>query len=148
MVQLAMPGYTCVALHSFQHENPKRGQNSPYPWAPPQYVNNNQILNEKHPASELYAMNQKRLQKIVVKFLCYARAIDSTMLMELKYPSAVQTKPTIDTDKKITNFLNYCASHPDAATQYRRIDMILNLYSNTSYLSETEARIRAGGYFP
>ena len=91
--------------------------------------------------------NKKRLQKIVGKFLYYAKAIDTTMLMDLKSFAAVHTKPTIETAKQITPFLNYSATHPEAITGYRKSGMILHIYSGASYISEPEARSIAGGYF-
>ena len=72
----------------------------------------NQILMDKHPDEELYTINQKYLQKVVVKSLHYEQAIDSTILMALNYLAAFKTKPTIETAKNITHFLNRCASHP------------------------------------
>ena len=53
------------------------------------------MLSEKTPAEELDENNQKILQKIVGKFLYYARAIDPTMLMELNSLVEVQTKTKI-----------------------------------------------------
>ena len=138
-VQLSMPGYVRAALHAFQHEKPKRPQDSPYPWTQPVYGKNNQMLSEKAPAEELDENNQKRLQKIVGKFLYYARAIDPTMLMALNSLAAVQTKPKIETAKQITQFLNYSAIHPDAITEYRKSGTIIHIYSNASYISEQEA---------
>ena len=59
--------------------------------------------------------NQKIPEKIVGKFLYYARDIYPKMFMALNSPAAVQTKPTIETAKKqITHFLNYSATHPNA----------------------------------
>ena len=48
--------------------------------------------------------NKKILQKIVGKFLYYARAIDLTVLMALNSLAVVQTKPTLETAKQITHF--------------------------------------------
>ena len=48
--------------------------------------------------------NQKRLQKIVGNFLYYDRAVDPTMLMTLNSLAVVQTKPTIQTTKQVTQF--------------------------------------------
>ena len=87
------------------------------------------------------------IQKIVGKFLYYARAIDPTMLMALNSLAAVQTNPKIVTAKQITQFLNYSATHPYSITEYRKSLMILHIYSDASYISEPETRIRAGGYF-
>ena len=91
--------------------------------------------------------NQKRLQKIVGKFLYYARAIDPTILVALNYLVAVRTKLAIETAKQITQFLNYRATHPDTITEYRKVGMIIHIYSDAYYISEPEARSRAGGYF-
>jgi hypothetical protein len=38
-------------------------------------------------------------------------------------------------------------THPDAIIWYRASDMILNVHSDTSYLSAPKAPSRAGGYF-
>ena len=66
----------------------------------------------------------------------YAKVIYTTILMSLKSLAVVQTKPTIKTAKKITHFLNYNVTHPDAITEYRRIRMILHIYSNSSHILE------------
>ena len=74
------------------------------------------MLSEKSPAGEFYEHNHKILQKIVGKFVYYARSIDPIMLVALNSLAVVQTKPTIETAKQITQFLNYSATHPDAIT--------------------------------
>ena len=77
----------------------------------------------------------------------YARAIDPTTLVVLNSLAAVHTQPIIETAKTITQLLNYSTSHPDAVTEYRRSGMILHIYSDASYISEPDARSRAGGVF-
>ena len=57
------------------------------------------MLSEKAPTEELDEYNQKRLQKILGKFLYYARAIYPTMLMALNSLAAVQTNMKIETAK-------------------------------------------------
>ena len=64
--------------------------------------------------------NQKRLQKIVGKFLYYAIAIDPAMLMALNALAAFQTNPKIEIAKQITQFLDFSATHPDRITEYRK----------------------------
>ena len=61
--------------------------------------------------------------------------------------AAVPTNPTIENAKQINQFLNYSSTHQDAITEYRKIGMILHIYFGASYISEMEARSRAGGYF-
>ena len=69
------------------------------------------MISEKAPAEELDKNNQKILQKIVGELLYYARAVEHTMLMALNTLAAVQTNPTIETVKQITQFLNYSLTH-------------------------------------
>ena len=102
------------------------------------------MLSEKAPLDD---NNKKRIQKIVRNFLYYARAVDPTMLMALKSLAVVLTKLTTKTAKQVTRFLNYSATHPDSVTEYRIIGIILQIYSDASYISEQEAQSRAGRYF-
>ena len=48
---------------------------------------------------------------------------------------------------RIQQFLDYAVSNQDAVITYRASDMILAAHSDASYLSESKARSRAGGYF-
>jgi hypothetical protein len=89
----------------------------------------------------------QRLQQIVGTFLYYARAVDNTMLVPLGTLAAAQTSATINTEKAITQFLDYAATHPSAVVRYRASDMTLHVHSDASYLSESKARSRAGGIF-
>ena len=82
---------------------------------------------------------KNQLQKIIGKFLYYARYIDPTMLMALNSLAAVQTRKKIETAKHITQLLNYSTSNPDTVTEYRRISIILHIYSYASHISEPEA---------
>jgi hypothetical protein len=76
----------------------------------------------------------------------YARAIASTMLVCLGTLAAAQTKGTAATTKACTQLLNYAANHLDAVIHYTASDMTLKLHSDASYLSEPEARSRAGSF--
>ena len=46
--------------------------------------------------------------------------------------------------EKITQFLSYAATHPDAIIQFKKSDMTLKIHSDASYLSEDNARSRVG----
>ena len=104
------------------------------------------MLSEKETAEKLDENNQQRLKNIVGKCLYYDIEVDPTFLMELNSLAAVQTNPTIETAKQVTQVLNYRATHPDTVTEYRRIGMILRIYLDAFHISEPDARIRAGGY--
>eukprot|EP00957_Ditylum_brightwellii_P028543 2156129-Ditylum_brightwellii.AAC.1 len=60
---------------------------------------------------------------------------------------AAQSHGTEATAKTISNLLNYCTTHPDKVICYHASGIILEVYSNTLYLSKREADSRAGGYF-
>ena len=75
------------------------------------------MLNEKETAEELDESYQKRLQKIVGRFLYYDRGIYPTISIALNALAVVHKKPTIDTAKHITQSLNYRSSHLDAVTE-------------------------------
>ena len=49
--------------------------------------------------------------------------------------------------KKVKQFLDYAATHPDAIVTYRASGMTLAVHSDASYLSESKTRSRAGGHF-
>jgi hypothetical protein len=55
-----------------------------------------------------------------------------------------QATATEDTEAKLIQLPNYCATHPDATIRYRASDMILNIHSDDGYLNEPEAQSRAG----
>ena len=69
------------------------------------------------------------------------------MLVALGTLASAQTKGTQATLNALTQLLDYAASHPDATIRYTRSGMVLHIHSDASYLSETEARSRAGGFF-
>jgi hypothetical protein len=146
-VFLSMPGYVKAALHKFLHPKPSRDQNSPYPWVAPIFGRHSQDTPDPDTSPLLPANEQTALQQIVGTFLYYARAIDSTMLMALNSLASQQNKGTEHTAKQITQFLNYCATHPDATLVFYKSDMVLYFYSDASYCSEPGARSRYGGFF-
>eukprot|EP00957_Ditylum_brightwellii_P120381 9185224-Ditylum_brightwellii.AAC.1 len=66
------------------------------------------------------------------------------MLVATGTIAATQTKGTQETAKAVMHLLNYATTHPNAVICYHRSDMILKIHSDASYLSEREARSRAG----
>ena len=53
---------------------------------------------------------------MVRNIICYAIAVDPTIRVALNSLVAVQTKPTIETAKQVTQFLNYSVTHADSVT--------------------------------
>ena len=87
------------------------------------------------------------MQKIVGSILYYARAVDMTVLMALSTIASEQTKGTERTLEKAYQVLDYLATHPNAVVRFRASDMVMNIHSDASYLSEPKARSRACGHF-
>jgi hypothetical protein len=70
-----------------------------------------------------------------------------TVLMALSSITSEQTKGTERTLEKAYQVLDYLASHPDAVLRFQASDMVLNIHSDASYLSEPKARSRGYGHF-
>jgi hypothetical protein len=45
------------------------------------------------------------------------------------------------------HLLDYVVTHPDTILTYAKSDMILNIHSDASYLSEPKAQSHTGGHF-
>jgi hypothetical protein len=67
--------------------------------------------------------------------------------MPLNDIATEQTKTTEKTQAATNQMLDYLATHPDAAIRNHASDMIVNIHSNASYLSVSNARSRLGGLF-
>jgi hypothetical protein len=67
--------------------------------------------------------------------------------MTLSDIATQQAAPTENIKKQVDQFLDYMWTHPDTIIRYRASDMMLNVHSNSSYLSAPRARSCAGGYF-
>ena len=146
--ELSMPGYVQQAVKKFPltDKGPTKSTDAPHPYK----------ASKKHGlpmtppienGAKLSPNAIKQLQQIVGTFLFYARAVDPTMLTALSIIATEQTQGTQSTKDKAEHFLRYAATHPNATIKYYKSDMILNIHSDTSYLSERQGRSRAGGHF-
>jgi hypothetical protein len=70
--------------------------------------------------------------------------VDPTLILSVNVLASEQTQATAATANEVITLLNYCATHPEATLRYHASDMILNIKSDASYLSEREAKSRAG----
>lgn len=146
-VDISMPTYIEKALIRFEHPMPKKPQNSPHAWTKPNYGSAQQMTAAPDDGIPLEPAKIKTLQQIIGVLLYYARAVDSTMLVALGSLAAAQTKSTTNTMKAAEQLLDYAATHPNARVRFNRSQMILHGHSDASYLSESQARSRAGGIF-
>ncbi|EJK62273.1 hypothetical protein THAOC_17120, partial [Thalassiosira oceanica] len=146
-VHLSMPGYTKKALKQFGHKAPKQRQNAPYPHTPPNYGARKQYAKEESTSPPLDKKGKRFIQQVCGKFLYYGRAVDSTLLMPISAIASQQANPTEETMRLTMQLLDYIASQDEAIITYSASDMVLAVHSDASYLSEPQARSRAGGHF-
>jgi hypothetical protein len=69
------------------------------------------------------------------------------MLVALSTLASAQATSTSATAEAMHQLLDYCATHPDAEVRFHSSDMVLQVSSAASYLSEPEARSGTGGHF-
>jgi hypothetical protein len=65
--------------------------------------------------------------------------------MPVNVLASQQTRATSATSDNIIKLLKYCTTHPEANLRYHASYMILNIHSDSSYLSERKAKNWAGG---
>jgi hypothetical protein len=146
-VDLSMHGYIKAALHKYQHPTPARPEHAPHGWNPPIYGAKTQFVNDLTPGPVLSDKNVNKLQQLTGTLLYYARAVDPTLIMPINVLASEQSNANEVTADKVIKLLNYCNTHPGTQTRYHASDMILHIHSDASYISENEAKIRAGGLF-
>ena len=81
------------------------------------------------------------------KILFWGRAVDSTLLCPISAIALQAAKPTEDTMEQTLQLLDYIATQEEAVLTNSASDMKLAVHSDASYLSEPQARSRAGGHF-
>ena len=145
-VHLSMPGYVKKALRQFQHIA-KSKQTQPYPSVKIQYGAKKQYATQQSTAPLLDKKGKKFIQQVCGKFLFLGRAVNGTLLCPISAIASQSATPTEDTLKQTRQLLDYLATQEEAVLTYNASDMILAAHSDASYLSEPQARSRAGGHF-
>jgi hypothetical protein len=146
-VDISMPGHIKKNLQEYGHIMPKKIQGCPYSPEPKKFGTEAQASLPQDDTPKLDKKGIKRVQKIVGSSFYYARAVDMTVLMVLSTIAVDQTKATERTMEQCTQLLDYLAHNADAKVRFHVLDMILNIHSDASYLSEAKARSRACGHF-
>ena len=146
-VDMAMHNYMQKALQRFQHPHPSKPQHSPHQWTAPKYGAKTQFADPTAAFDALSAKEKLYCQEFIGVFLYYARAIDSTMLPAVgSIASNLAHAPFSALSEKIKQLLDYGATHPNATIRYIASEMHLWSHSDASYLCESKARSRAGGF--
>jgi hypothetical protein len=146
-VDILIPGYIKMKLQEYKHIVPKKMQTCPYLPEPKKFGIEAQTPIPPDSSPKLDTKGIKRVQKIVGSILYYARAVDITVIMALSSIVVEQTKATEKTMARCTQLLDYLSGHADAKVRFHVSDMILNIHSDASYLSEAKARSRMCGHF-
>jgi hypothetical protein len=146
-VDSSMPGYINAVLHKYQHPAPTRPEHAPHTWNPPVYGSKTQYVENETTSPALSTKDVNKLQHFTGTLLYYARAVDLTLILPINVLAYEQSKVTPDTSDKVIKLLNYCSTHPETKIRYHASDMILYIHSDASYLSEREAKSRAGRFF-
>ena len=90
---------------------------------------------------------RRLVQQVVGSIIYYAKGVDLTALTGLSTLASEQAKATGQTVMNMGQMLNYLATNPNATLRYYASDMILNIHSDASYLSERNGRSRASGHY-
>ena len=146
-VHLSMPGYKDKALKQFQHPPPSEPQHSPFPTKPIKYGAKKQYATPPSNAPLLDKKGKKFIQQVCGKLLFLGRAVDSPLLCPISAIASQSAAPTQDTMTQTLQLLDYLATQEEAVLTYHASDMVLAAHSDASYLSEPQARSRAGGHF-
>ena len=146
-LDISMPGYIKKLLQKYKHRMPTRPQHCPYSPAPKQYDAKAQSPLPIDISPKLSPDEIKEIQRVIGSILYYARAVDITVLMALSSIAIEQSKGTTNTMEKAKQLLDYLATNPDATIRFKASDMVMNVHSDASYLSESDARSRACGHF-
>jgi hypothetical protein len=104
-------------------------------------------VSDPKPSPAISDKDVNKLQQLTGTLLYYARSIDPTLIMPINVLASEQSNATEETADKVIELINYCNTHPETKIRYHASDMILHIHSDTSYLSENEAKSRAGGFF-
>ena len=144
---ILMPKYIAALRIRYKNDNPKKPQDSPYKPLPREYGSK---MQKSLPADETPKVDKEKIkavQRVIGGVLYYGRAVDITVLPALSSIASEQAQATKNTEKKVERLLDYLATHSTASIRYYASDMILNIQSDASYLSETRARSRVAGNF-
>ncbi len=142
-----MPGCIKKKLQEYGHVVPNRIQSCPYAPEPKQFGATAQTPAPPDDMPKLNDAGIKRVQKIVGSILYYARAVNMTVLMALSSIAMEQTKATNQTLERCIQLLDYLASNNPAKVRFQASDVIMNIHSNTSYLSAPGVWSHTCGHF-
>ena len=130
-----MPGYIKRLLAKFKYESKKK-RYSPYPVEPQKFGKASQEPIPEDTSPRVDEDKRRLVQQVVGSILYYGKGPDLTTLVALSSLASEQAKATGQTIDRMEWLLDYLVTNPDATIRYYASDMVLNIHSDASYLSE------------
>ena len=146
-VDISMPNYVHKNLVKYGHEKLRKPQHCPYEPAPNKHGKESNEITEEPESPRVNNEKKKYVQQVVGSFQYYARAVDPTIQQALSAMAEEHSNPTEKALRRVSQCLDYMATHPDTIIHFYASDMISNVHSDTSYPKVSNMRSRAGGYF-
>ena len=136
MVRNFYAGIHKKKLSKYNHPTPKRPQHAPYPCAPKTYGKSAQdpITTDNSPPAGQAGITH--VQKFVGSILYYARSVDSTPPVALNTLASKHAHVTEKTIENMKYMLDYLGTNPNATVRFYPSDIIVNVHSDASYISE------------
>jgi hypothetical protein len=107
-----MSKYVMKQMTRYVHPAPLKPQHCPYSPNPISYGKDNQAPTPTNDSPLLDATGKKRIQQIVGSFPYYAHVGDPTILMALSDIAKQLSAPTVNTKKRVDQFLDYMWTIP------------------------------------
>ena len=145
-VDVSMPKFVMDTLTKLQH-TPSKIQHAPHSHPLPLYGRQQQFTPPPDSSPLLSPDKIKYVQSVVGSFLYYGRAVDPTILTALNEIGLSQSKPTVNTQLKIQQLMDYLHTYPSATLRYKASDMVLHIDSDAAYLVAPGAKSRIAGYY-
>ncbi len=144
--QLTMNGYIDEVLLKYHHQQPPKPQHVPHAHREIVYGATMQLAPADDTSKPLDAAGIKCIQGIVGSLLYYTRAVDNKLLATLSIIGTQQAKAMENTAKAVNQLLDYVATYPSDGITYHASNMVLVAHSDTSFLTEPNARSHAGAH--
>jgi len=146
-IEISVPSYIKNTLERFGIEIKAHGTHAPAPSPQKRYYDKTPQEATTDDSPAVGPEEQKFIQEVVGVLGWYARAVDPTIVCAVNKLASRQARPTEAVVKDALQLLDYVATYPDATIVYEPSDMMLQLHSDASWLSESESRSRAAAIF-
>lgn len=146
-IEISVPNYIKNTLERFGIEIKAHGTHAPAPSPEKRYYDKTPQEATTDDSPAVGPAEQKFIQEVVGVLGWYARAVDPTIVCAVNKLASRQARPTEAVVKDALQLLDYVATYPDATIVYEPSDMMLQLHSDASWLSESESRSRAAAIF-